>query len=397
MAWEYRRIGDVCTVERGGSPRPIDQYITDEQDGINWIKIGDTTDSMFITSTAQKIKPEGAKKSRYVQPGDFLLTNSMSFGRPYILKIDGCIHDGWLVLRDENYYFDKRFLYYYLSSPAVYRMFQNMAVGGVVNNLNSEMVRKLVVPVPCKEEQEQIATVLDRINDLISLRKKQLQKLDDLVKARFVEMFGDPVDNAKRWPTKPLLEMGNCKNGMNFSNNETGISIHCLGVGDFQNKTVITDVNSLPMISLRESPSKEYLLHDGDIVFVRSNGNKALVGRCVAVYPGNIPTTFSGFCIRYRKQDNATTIPYLLRVLKTDSIRTKMAGRGANIQNLNQQILGTLFIPIPPIDLQEQYAVFSDRVDKSKVTIQQGIYILEQMKQTMMQKFFGEIDSGIAL
>ena len=113
-------------------------------------------------------------------------------------------------------------------------------------------------------------------------------------------------------------------------------------------------------------PSEEYLLKDDDIVFVRSNGNKALVGRSLAVYPGDVPTTFSGFCIRYRKHDKEVTVPYLLRVLKTDSIRLKMAGRGANIQNLNQQILGTLKIPVPPIELQNQFADFVNQVDKSK-------------------------------
>jgi len=118
--WPMARIGDVCIVERGGSPRPIEKFITDDPNGINWINIGDTDDSMYITSTAQKIIPEGMKKSRYVRPGDFLLSNSMSFGRPYILKIDGCIHDGWLLLRDEEGRFDKRFLYYYLSSPSTY-------------------------------------------------------------------------------------------------------------------------------------------------------------------------------------------------------------------------------------------------------------------------------------
>ena len=154
--WNYVKIGDVCTVERGGSPRPIDKFITDDPNGINWIKIGDATDSMYITETAQKIIPEGMKKSRYVQPGDFLLSNSMSFGRPYILKIDGCIHDGWLVLRDNGGVFDKRFLYYYLSSPSTYQKFKNMAVGGVVNNLNSDMIRGVTVPIPKMEEQIEI-------------------------------------------------------------------------------------------------------------------------------------------------------------------------------------------------------------------------------------------------
>lgn len=189
--WQYRKIGDVCVVERGSSPRPIDQFITEDGGGINWIKIGDTTESMYITETAQKIKPEGMKKSRYVEPGDFLLSNSMSFGRPYILKIDGCIHDGWLVLKDKDEIFDKRFLYYYLSSKATYQKFKHMAVGGVVNNLNSEMVRKIDVPVPSKDEQMDTADLLDKICNIISLRKRELNCLDDLIRARFVEMFGD--------------------------------------------------------------------------------------------------------------------------------------------------------------------------------------------------------------
>lgn len=141
--WTYRLIGDVCVVERGGSPRQIEQFITDEPNGINWIKIGDIDGSMYITHTAQKIKPEGMKKSRYVEPGELLLSNSMSFGRTYILKIDGCIHDGWLVLRDRADLFDKRFLYYYLNSSSTYNKFKSMAVDGVVNTLNSQMVRNV--------------------------------------------------------------------------------------------------------------------------------------------------------------------------------------------------------------------------------------------------------------
>ena len=179
--WNYKKLGDVCTVERGGSPRPIDDYITDNPAGINWIKIGDTNDeSMFITQTAQKILPEGMKKSRYVRPGDFLLSNSMSFGRPYILKIDGCIHDGWLVLRDKENVFDKRFLYYYLSSKPTYQKFKMMAVGGVVNNLNSEMVRGVDVPIPGKDEQVKIADVLDKISRIIALSKPDLSRCSEI-------------------------------------------------------------------------------------------------------------------------------------------------------------------------------------------------------------------------
>lgn len=204
------------------------------------------------------------------------------------------------------------------------------------------------IPYPSKHEQIEIANNLKRIENIIELRSNELQLLDELIKARFVEMFGDPVQNEKGWKTKPLLDMGNCKNGMNFHYDDCGVEINCLGVGDFKDLSVIENTEILPMVSLNEMPSEEYLLKDDDIVFVRSNGNKALVGRSLAVYPGDVPTAFSGFCIRYRKHDDEVTVPYLLRVLKAESIRLKMAGRGANIQNLNQQILETLIIPVPP-------------------------------------------------
>ena len=95
--WEWERFGAIAGIERGGSPRPIDSFLTDDPDGLNWIKIGDTEKGgKYITSASQKIRREGLVKTRMVFPGDFLLTNSMSFGRPYITQIEGCIHDGWL-------------------------------------------------------------------------------------------------------------------------------------------------------------------------------------------------------------------------------------------------------------------------------------------------------------
>jgi len=176
---------------------------------------------------------------------------------------------------------------------------------------------------------------------------------------------------------------------MNFHAYDSGVDIHCLGVGDFKDLSAINDVNKLPVVSLTEMPSNDYLLQDGDIVFVRSNGNKALVGRSLAVYPGNIPTTFSGFCIRFRLNSKAVLTNYLLMVLKTDSIREKMAGRGANIQNLNQQTLSELVIPIPPLQLQQQFFIFNKQVDECRLTIQQSLDKLEVLKKSLMQDYFG--------
>lgn len=119
--------------------------------------------SKYITSTKEKIIKEGLYKTRLVHKGDFLLTNSMSFGHPYILDIDGCIHDGWLVLSDLFNIFDKDFLYYLLSSPYVYKSFCSSIGGSVVKNLNSDKVSNTIIPLPPKNEQKMIAFKLDRI------------------------------------------------------------------------------------------------------------------------------------------------------------------------------------------------------------------------------------------
>ena len=163
-SWEWVKLGSVCTIARGGSPRPIKDYITTSDDGVNWIKIGDTEKKgKYISSTSEKIKPSGVSKSRMVHPGDFLLTNSMSFGRPYILKIDGCIHDGWLVISQSAEVFDQDYLYWMLSSGYAYSQFCGKVSGAVVKNLNSDKVANSVFPLPPLAEQKRIVAKLESL------------------------------------------------------------------------------------------------------------------------------------------------------------------------------------------------------------------------------------------
>ncbi len=162
--WSWIKLGWAMEIERGGSPRPIKAFVTDADDGINWIKIGDVAkDGKYIYQTKEKIKPEGEQKSRKVYPGDFLLTNSMSFGRPYISKIEGCIHDGWLLLRNTNELFDLDYLYWLLSSGYAFKQFSKKAAGATVDNLNKDKVASAVIPLPPLSEQKRIANVLEEI------------------------------------------------------------------------------------------------------------------------------------------------------------------------------------------------------------------------------------------
>ncbi|HPT71558.1 MAG TPA: restriction endonuclease subunit S [Candidatus Cloacimonadota bacterium] len=178
--WVKRRLGDSAEIFRGGSPRPIESYITANPDGINWIKIGDVSKSAkFIESTEEKIIKEGMSRSRYVKEGDFLLSNSMSFGRPYILKTNGCIHDGWLVIQNYQYHFDKEFLYYVLGSESIMIQYKAMASGSSVLNLNKEIVQNVVVNCPeSVQEQNRISTILSDIdNDINTLEHKQSKQI----------------------------------------------------------------------------------------------------------------------------------------------------------------------------------------------------------------------------
>jgi type I restriction enzyme S subunit len=175
--WEVKKLGDVSEIYRGGSPRPIEAFLTTSPNGINWIKIGDIgKGAKYIESTAEKIISEGVSRSRYVNEGDFLLSNSMSFGRPYILKTDGCIHDGWLAIQNYQAHFNREFLYYLLGSQSILVQYKAMASGSSVLNLNKEIVKNVLVRFPSIDEQIHIATILAAMDNGIAALEAKLEK-----------------------------------------------------------------------------------------------------------------------------------------------------------------------------------------------------------------------------
>lgn len=178
------RLGDICDVERGGSPRPISAFITNNDDGVNWIKIGDAeSESMYINKTEEKIIHEGIKMSRMVHKGDLLLSNSMSFGHPYILNIDGCIHDGWLVLHLNPKIVTPIFLCRYLGLQSTYQQFKKLAAGGVVKNLNKDVVKVLPVIIPTLEEQEQFVEIATQAEATKASLRASIEAIDRVIRS----------------------------------------------------------------------------------------------------------------------------------------------------------------------------------------------------------------------
>ena len=192
--WENIKIGEKLKICRGASPRPIDAFITTSKDGINWIKIGDVSpNTNIINNVKEKITAEGAKKSRFVKKGDLILSNSMSFGRPYILNVDGCIHDGWLLIKDPYETFNKQYLCYLLDTTNVKNQYKKLAAGGVVINLNSELVRSVKVAVPNIEEQEKIAGFLSKVDELINECEGEVKDLEEQKKGLMQKIFSQQI------------------------------------------------------------------------------------------------------------------------------------------------------------------------------------------------------------
>lgn len=187
--WKWVYFEDIATIVRGGSPRPIKDYLTTNEEGINWIKIGDTPkNSYYINNTKEKIIPEGIKKSRFVKSGSLLLSNSMSFGRPYILNIDGCIHDGWLNINCINNTYDNLYIVYLLSSQYFYKIMSEKSSGAVVSNLNIDKVKKMMIPLPPIVEQKRI---VDKIEELFNLIDRK--EHNDNEKEKFKSLLKDKI------------------------------------------------------------------------------------------------------------------------------------------------------------------------------------------------------------
>jgi len=198
--WEEKLLSSVCIVERGSSPRPIKSFLTDDPNGVNWVKIGDTKGIVkFISSTKQKITKEGAERSRAVYPGDFILTNSMSYGRPYIMSTSGYIHDGWFVLRlAEN--IDTDFFYYLLSSRVVQDQFGSLAAGAIVKNISGDLVKKTLLPIPPVSEQRRLVEAIEKLSSetqhLKNIYEQKLTSLNELKQSILQQAFSGKLTSA---------------------------------------------------------------------------------------------------------------------------------------------------------------------------------------------------------
>ena len=382
-------------IERGGSPRPIDDFITDSPDGLNWVKIGDApAQGNYITKTAEKIKPEGLSKTREVHPGDLILSNSMSFGKPYIMGIDGCIHDGWLLIRNTYKAFDLTFLCHLLGTPQMIIQYKSLAAGSTVNNLNKELVGNTVVTIPTIKEQRVLGQYLETLDNLITLHQRKYDKLTNVKKSMLEKMFPQNGSNApeirfkgftEAWEQRKLGEIGSvsmCRRIFKEQTSENG-EIPFYKIGTFGGEADAFISREL----FEEYKAKYQYPKKGDILISASGS----IGRTVVFTGKN--EYFQDSNIVWLNHDKHLDNSFL----KCFYSIVKWAGiEGSTIKRLyNDNILNTA-ITLPSVEEQQKIGAYFENLD-NLITLHQckcqidGYRFQSPLAITWEQRKFGEV------
>ena len=379
--WQVKPLEQLCEIARGGSPRPIKEFLTNAADGINWIKISDATaSSKYIYRTDEKIKPEGVKRSRLVKEGDFILSNSMSFGRPYIMKTSGCIHDGWLVLRDKSGSIDQDFLYHFLSSDVSYKQFDKLASGSTVRNLNIDLVKKVQITLPPLPEQKRIVAILDKafegIDKAIANTEKNLANARELFESYLNNVFSQKGDG---WVEKRFEEV--CEN---LDNRRIPITKSKRTTGNipYYGASGVVDYVS------------DYIF-DEELLLVSEDGANLLARTYPIAFSINGKSWVNNHAhvLRFSNKHLQKCIKYYLNSISLEPYVSGMAQ-----PKLNQKALNSIIVPVPPEEQKQCLAdtldAISSQVQGLETIYQQKRTALNELKQSLLNKAFsGELTS----
>lgn len=400
--WEIRKLGDVCIVERGSSPRPIEKYQTDSSDGVNWIKIGDTKGvDKYIYKTREKITKEGAEKSRYVKEGDFILSNSMSFGKPYIMKTDGYIHDGWFVFRLPDY-LDKDFFYHLLTSPKVQNQIQSLGAGAIVKNISGDLVKRVDITYPKSlPEQQRIVTILDEAFAAIDKAKanaeKNLKNAKELFESYLQGVFENKEDGWQEMNLETVVEdtctlsYGIVQPGEEFENGllivrPTDMTKRFLGL------------NGLKRINPELAEGYKRTKLRGDELLVCVRGTTGLVSN-VTIELKDANVTRGIVPVRFNPNIIFQDFGYYLLISNYVQSQIKSKTYGAALMQINIGDLRKISTPFPSLLTQkilvEKLDALSAETKRLESIYQQKLTDLEELKKSILQKAFnGELNTA---
>lgn len=387
------KLGEVCTIVSGSTPKTS---VTSYWDGnIKWITPAELNeDTFYIMDSVRHITEEGKEKTglSYLPTGTVILSSRAPIGKTAIAGCKMCCNQGFknLICSDAIY---NEYLYFFLKSKTDY--LNSLGRGATFKEISKSIVENIEIPLPEVNQQKEIAEKFKKLEQLISLRKQQLAKLDELVKARFVEVFGDSVANTKNFPSTTLETVmtvfpqnGLYKPQTDYVQDDTGIPI--LRIDAFYNGKV-TNWNTLKRLICSETEIDRYLLKENDIVINRVNSIEYL-GKCAHIVGLKEKTVFESNMMRFHMDEKKVNAVYVTEVLCTEDIYRQIlrrAKKSVNQASINQEDVKSLEILVPPLSLQNQFAAFVERVDQQKQTVQQSLEKLELMKKALMQEYFG--------
>lgn len=383
--WVTKSISSFFDLQMGKTP-PRKSLELWNNGIIPWVSIADMNDKKYISATKEMLSTATIQQCNIpiVPIGTVIMSFKLTIGKTCITKVPLTTNEAIMAFYPKsNTEINNLFLCYALSA---HKWKGNRAVKGVT--INKKTISQEEISLPSISVQQSIASELDAIQAMIDGYRQQIADLDTLAQSIFLDTFGDVASNEKGWNVIRMGKLGEFKNGLNYSKGERGKLLKIIGVGDFKNIKSITSFSEIPSIEV-ETVSEEYLLHNEDIVFVRSNGNKNLVGRCLEVYPNNAEVVFSGFCIRFRKTVDIEN-KYLVALLTEEGFKKAhlLKSNGIGIQNINQKLLNSLPIPVPPIELQHHFATQVESIEKQKELLRQQLADAETLMAERMQYYF---------
>ena len=398
MKYPTYKLGQICIIERGGSPRPIKNYLTNADDGINWIKIGDATlSNKYIYKTAEKIKPEGLSKTRKVEYGDLILSNSMSFGRPYIMRTSGCIHDGWVVFRLNKEIIDEEYLYTILTSNEVYAQFNHLATGSTVKNLNIDRIKEVVIPLPSLSTQHQIVSRIETLFAELDKAEERLRTAQQQIKTYRQAVLNHWLNNDDRkWE---MVKLGDVADAIDPEPSHRTPKIQRNGIPfvsikdcDYITNTINLETARLVSKNVLSEHKERYSIKEGDFII----GKIGTIGNPVnVILPQEYALSANVVLIQPTSKINAK---FLYNTFRSNVVEKQLFdGKKATTQAaFGIKKVRLIEIPLPPLSEQQRIvAEIESRLSQAEASsayIENALQQAEALRQSILKKAFsGEL------
>ena len=375
------RLGDICTVVSGSTPKSA---VPEYWDGdVKWITPAELDDeSYIINDSVRHITKLGVMKTglKPFPAGTVILSSRAPIGKTAIAGCEMYCNQGFKNLICSGSV-DSKYLYFFLSSKTDY--LNSLGRGATFKEISKTIVENIEIPLPEISEQRAIAALFEKLMKLIQLRKAELEELDRLVKSRFIELFGDPQNNPYGYQYEKLSDIATYFNGLTYKPENVAMEgTIVLRSSNIQN----SQLDFADTVRVDCAIKERLMVQENDILMCSRNGSAKLVGKVALIKGIQEPMSFGAFMMIIRSQ----YFGYLMTYFQMDAFRQQVkTGATTTINQITGRMLDDVTIPLPPTALVDQFTAFVEQTDKFQLAVQKGLQELEILKKSLMQQYFG--------